>query len=512
MHLVPHPQPVQTHPRTSPRRLWRRIVAAQESGLVLVIALVMVALTFIGGDKSKNVRIDIPAAAEVSRTPDFIVVKMPDQTSRYARDSGWSIDRSQGGPRPARTVEIAEVVERVPVSADAVINDTDGRLSVTRNGETTTYRAEEGWTLQTTEEAKEVVREERATKLITSDVLPGGDVATRAGQIVLTAPGETTWYPERVPWRIVEESETDRYLIGSTVANRFFEKENLVLLTTKASYFAVIAVGMTAIIVLAGIDLSVGSIYAVAAVVGAMVLTSLGSAASVWIAVPVGLVVCCAVGALLGMANGAMIVGLRLHPFIITLGTMAIYRGLVLLFTGGETVSGLPESIQRGFFKAEFSGVYPTLTIIMIVVALIGTFVLQKTVLGRRIYAIGGNETAAYYAGIPVGRVKLIVYTLGGLLAGLSACMEVGYNATASVGAGQGYELNVIAAAVIGGASLSGGRGSAIGAVLGAILVSLIDNAMVILDINQNYNQIVMGGAIVIAVAVDQLKRRYLRN
>jgi ribose transport system permease protein len=144
----------------------------------------------------------------------------------------------------------------------------------------------------------------------------------------------------------------------------------------------------------------------------------------------------------------------------------------------------------------------------MAAVTVAGIFVLNRTVLGRRIYAIGGNETAARYAGIPVGRVKVIVYTLMGLLAGLSACLYLGYLGAAETNAGNGYELKVIAAAVIGGASLSGGRGTALGAVLGALLIQLIDNGMLILNIDQNYNQIVMGAAIVVAVVLDQLKTR----
>jgi ribose/xylose/arabinose/galactoside ABC-type transport system permease subunit len=129
-------------------------------------------------------------------------------------------------------------------------------------------------------------------------------------------------------------------------------------------------------------------------------------------------------------------------------------------------------------------------------------------VLGRRVYAIGGNETAATYAGIPVGRVKVIVYTLMGAATGLSAAVYLGYYGAAQPSAGDGYELRVIAAAVIGGASLSGGRGSAIGAVLGALVIQLIENAMIILGIDQSYNQIVMGAAIVAAVVLDQAKGR----
>jgi len=307
--------------------------------------------------------------------------------------------------------------------------------------------------------------------------------------------------------------------------NKFLDFQNLVLLAKDASYIAIMAVGMTAIIVMGGIDLSVGSIYAMSAVVGAMALRALqaqwlgvpyeGAVATLggapwWVAIPVGIGVCCAVGAACGAANGTMVVGLNVHPFIITLGMMAVLRGLVFVLTQGQSVFSFPEAFTSGFFKAQILGVYPVPVIVMVLVALAGYMVLNRTVLGRRTYAIGGNETAARYAGIPVGRVKIIMYTLMGMLAGLSAAVYLGYLGAAASDAGSGYELSVIAATVIGGASLSGGRGSALGAVLGAFLIQLISNAMIILDIDPNYTQIVMGAAIIVAVVLDQVKSRFV--
>jgi len=310
------------------------------------------------------------------------------------------------------------------------------------------------------------------------------------------------------------ELDGQRVLFVSVRANRFLDLENFVILANNASYIAVMAVGMTAVIVLAGIDLSVGSIYALAAILGAKALSALGDDASLFMAIVVGVGACGLVGLLCGLANGIMIVGLRVHPFVITLGTMAIYRGIVFVSTQGQSISGFPEGFQRSVFKATISigstDVYPAPALIMLVVAVIGSVILSQTVLGRRVFAIGGNETAARYAGIPVARVKTIVYSAMGLLAGVSAVMYIGYFGAAEPNAGQAYELRVIAAAVIGGASLSGGRGSALGAVLGAIIVELINNGMLILEIDQSYTQIVMGGAIIIAVVVDQLKTRLL--
>lgn len=312
-------------------------------------------------------------------------------------------------------------------------------------------------------------------------------------------------------------------LLVSRSESKFLNTQNLVLLATQASFIAVMAVGMTAVIILGGIDLSVGSIYGLSAVVGAFALqalqlkflgpdaNSLNAAAggAPWlIAIPIGIAVCCLVGAACGAFSGSLIVGLRVHPFIITLGMMAMLSGLVFVLTGGQSISGFPESFTKGFMKMPAGKVYPVPMIIMGIVMLAGVFALSQTVLGRRIFAIGGNEIAAKYAGVPVGRVKILVYTVSGALAGLSAAMYLGYYGAAAPGAGQGYELDVIAAAVIGGASLSGGRGSAFGAVLGALLVQMISNGMLVLEIDQSYTQIVKGAAIVIAVVLDQAKAR----
>lgn len=305
--------------------------------------------------------------------------------------------------------------------------------------------------------------------------------------------------------------------------NKFLDFENIVLLAKDASFIAIMAVGMTAVIVLGGIDLSVGSIYALAALLGATALRALQAqwlgtpagmsvpsegGAPMWISLLVGLGACGGAGAACGAANGALMVGLRVHPFIITLGTMAALRGVVFVVTGGLSITGIPESFSAGFFKAEFGGVYPVPLLVMLAVAVAGHLLLTRLVLGRHTFAIGGNETAARYAGIPVGRVKIIVHTLCGMLAGLSAAVYLGYYAAFEPNAGSGYELSVIAATVIGGASLSGGRGSALGAVLGAVLIQLITNAMIILDIDSSYTNIVMGAAIIVAVVMDQAKAR----
>jgi ribose transport system permease protein len=271
---------------------------------------------------------------------------------------------------------------------------------------------------------------------------------------------------------------------------------------------------MTFVIITGGIDLSIGSMYALASVCGALVLSPYGPSGG-GVATILGLITTIGVGALLGFFNGAMIAIFRVHPFIITLGTMAVYRGIAFVQTSGQSIGGFPEAF-RHFIRWE---ILPNLSlvplIVMLIVAIAGGILLSKTTFGRRIYAIGGNEIASRFSGVRVAWVKLLAYTLTGLTAGIAAVLALGYYGAGSSGDGQGYELNVIAAAVIGGASLIGGKGTALGALLGAIILQMISNGLVILDIPQNYSQIVIGMVVIAAVLFDQFsawlaKRRLL--
>ncbi|MFZ4575389.1 MAG: ABC transporter permease [Phycisphaerales bacterium] len=348
---------------------------------------------------------------------------------------------------------------------------------------------------------------------------PGsGAVVDTGPELVLTVKGVERRVEKSKGWEVRGDLVRRERMV-----NAFLDPENLVLLAKDASFVAVMAVGMTAIIVLGGIDLSVGSIYGFAGLIGALVLRSVQAnalgvpngagvvaegGASLAVALPIALLACCGTGAACGALNGGLVVGLRLHPFIVTLGTLGAIRGLSFVMTKGLTISGVPESLTDGCMKLAIAGTRPVPVFVMLGVCAVASVVLARTVFGRSIYAIGGNETAAKYCGVPVGRVKVISHTLCGLLAGLSACMAVGYFGSASPGDGEGYELKVIAAAVIGGAALSGGRGSALGAVLGAVLVEIIHNALLILNIDPNYYKIAMGASIVGAVVLDQAKGR----
>ena len=303
--------------------------------------------------------------------------------------------------------------------------------------------------------------------------------------------------------------------------NKFLNAKNLAQVAKDTSFIAIMAVGATFIIISGGIDLSVGSINALAAVLGAVVFRHFGpegpgGGAPGWGGVLLGMAVCIGTATLCGLLNGGMIVTLRVHPFIITLGTMAIYRGLAFVITQGQSIGGFPAAF-RGLVRWEVGDGLSLMPLaVMLLVAIGGGIYLSRLAAGRRIYAIGGNELASQYSGIQVNRVKLSVFVFSGLSAGIAALLSLGYYGSASSGDAQGYELNVIAAAVVGGASLSGGKGSALGALLGALVIQLISTGIVILDINQNYSQIIIGSVVILAVVLDQMnhwlaRRRLLR-
>jgi ribose/xylose/arabinose/galactoside ABC-type transport system permease subunit len=216
------------------------------------------------------------------------------------------------------------------------------------------------------------------------------------------------------------------------------------------------------------------------------------------------MLICIGAGAACGAVNGGLIVALRVHPFIITLGTMAIFRGLAFVATNGQSVGGFPETFRQ-IVKWEINGLSVVPLLVMILVTIVGGIFLTRMAAGRRVYAVGGNELASRYSGIRVERVKLGVFLISGITAGIASLLSIGYYGGASSGDGPGYELNVIAASVVGGASLSGGKGTALGALLGALVIQMIDTGIVILGIDQNYSRIIIGSVVIVAVVLDQI-------
>jgi len=291
--------------------------------------------------------------------------------------------------------------------------------------------------------------------------------------------------------------------------NNFLNSYTLIQTATDASFVAIMAVGATIVIISGGIDLSVGSIYALAGVGMGLLLRAWGPAGGAG-AVSVALVVCVAIGVAAGALNGLMVVGLRVHPFIITLGSMWILRGIAFVSSKAESII-LPESLTH-FAKSPLglgAALYPVPMLGMLAVAVVGGLYLGRTVMGRHVFAVGGNPEASRYSGLRLGRIQIGVFVLAGATAGLAAFLGASFYGSVSCGDATGYELYVIASAVVGGARLSGGRGSAINAMLGAVLIVLIRQSIRTLHLDQNYEWIIIGCAIVVAVVLDQASARF---
>jgi len=287
-------------------------------------------------------------------------------------------------------------------------------------------------------------------------------------------------------------------LFFATINPLFLTPGNLLNMVRQVSFNAIIAMGMTFVIITAGIDLSVGSILALTAVVGA----SLVRTETPIVPVPVAILIGLGIGAACGAINGAFITRGRLAPFIVTLVMMTVARGGAQLFTKGRPVTGLlPQFDVLG--SGLCFGVPVPIFVLALVVAL-SYFLLNWTRFGRYLYAVGGNERAALASGIKVQRVKLLVYIYSGMAAALVGLMLSARLNSASPILGFGYELDAIAACVIGGASLDGGRGAVAGTLVGALIIGTISNGLDILNISAYYQQIIKGLIILIAVLLDK--------
>ncbi|MGB7979934.1 MAG: ABC transporter permease [Candidatus Nanopelagicales bacterium] len=278
----------------------------------------------------------------------------------------------------------------------------------------------------------------------------------------------------------------------------FLTSGNLLNVGIQAAVIAILAFGMTFVIVTAGIDLSVGSVAALAAMSTAFVFVEWGLPG--WLALIVGL----GVGSLVGATSGFAVAFGKLPPFIATLAMLTIARGLTLVISGGKPIN-TPEAVD---FLGSSVGPIPVPIIMMAIAGLVCAFILSKTVMGRSMYAIGGNIEAARLSGIPVKRVLVTVYALSGLFAALAGLVLSGRLSSAQPTAGAGYELDAIAAVVIGGASLAGGVGTAFGTLVGALLLAVIRNGLNILNVSSFWQQVVIGVVIAVAVGMDSLRKK----
>jgi ribose transport system permease protein len=286
-------------------------------------------------------------------------------------------------------------------------------------------------------------------------------------------------------------------------SNEFLTGDNMANLARQVAVFGIIAVGQLLVILTAGIDLSVGSVLGLAGCITAELLVH-GTP------VPVAILAGLAAGLLIGIINGALVAYAKLPPFIVTLGMLGIARGLVLVLTDASTVQPLPESFGN-IANGNLLGL-PNLLWIFLAVVLVTSFVLRRTVFGRYIYAVGSNPESARLAGVPVTRVLVSVYAIAGLLAALGGVLFTSRLTAGIPTAGTGYELNAIAACVIGGASLFGAKGGAWGAAAGAVIVGTLNNGGNLLAINAFYLQIIIGLLILVAVAFDQYQGRRVRS
>jgi ribose transport system permease protein len=300
--------------------------------------------------------------------------------------------------------------------------------------------------------------------------------------------------------------------VGMTIASDVFAtQQNLFNVTRNFAFVAIIAIGMTAVIITGGIDLSVGAVLVLSGMVIGMTMSE---GMSIWLAVPLALGTALAVGAF----NGILIAYVGVPPFVVTLGMLSIARSLAMVLSNNRMVYEFgPDQPQLlalggGFINLPLPFIdpirIPSPVLFLLVMLIVAGFALRWTRWGRHLFAIGGNERAATATGVPVKRVKVSVYMFCSLCAGIAGILEVGWLGTITTSLGQGMELTVIAAAVIGGANLSGGVGTAFGAVVGAALIEVIRNSLILLGISTFWQGTFVGGFIVVAVLFDRLRAR----
>ncbi|WP_238933427.1 ABC transporter permease [Brevibacillus choshinensis] len=286
-------------------------------------------------------------------------------------------------------------------------------------------------------------------------------------------------------------------IVLSIINSDFLTISNIFNVLRQISINALIAFGMTFVILTGGIDLSVGSMLALASAITAGLMAS---GMDTWLAVLIGLLA----GVVMGAINGVIITKGKVAPFIGTLATMTVFRGLTLVYTEGRPITGLNPDfamLGKGFFLD-----IPMPVIWMLISFAILYFILRHTTFGRHVYALGSNEEATKLSGISTGKVKVLVYSISGLFAALSGIILTSRLNSAQPTAGTSYELDAIAAVVLGGTSLSGGRGWIVGTLIGAMIIGVLDNGLNLLNVSSFYQSVVKGAVILIAVLLDRSK------
>lgn len=284
-------------------------------------------------------------------------------------------------------------------------------------------------------------------------------------------------------------------IVISFITPRFLTIPNIKNIFTQVSVNAVIAIGMTFVILTGGIDLSVGSILAVSGAIAASIIKSTGN---VYLAIIVAL----AIGCVIGLINGILVSKGRIQAFIVTLATMTIFRGVTYVYTNGTPISGLGQSFS-GIGNKMFLRL-PIPVVLTIIVFGIAFYILSQTRYGRYLYALGGNEDSARLSGINTDKIKTLVYVICGAAAALSGIIVASRIGSASPNAGVGFELDAISAVVLGGTSLTGGEGSVVGTIIGALIIGVLNNGLNLMNVSPFYQAIVKGLVILLAVMVEK--------
>jgi len=296
--------------------------------------------------------------------------------------------------------------------------------------------------------------------------------------------------------------------VFSLLSSNFLTFDNMIGILLSTSVNGILALGVTFVIITGGIDLSIGTVMTLAAVITGVVVTNMG------LPIPVGIAAGMLTGGLAGLANGVLIARFRIPSFIVTLGMLNIAKGLALVISGLSPIyfNETPE-FNQGAMGSLVGSVIPGLDIpnvvlVMFGAALVASFILSRTILGRYTFALGTNEEAARLSGVNIVGWKIAVYVVCGIFAGLAGVVIAARLNSAQPSLGQGYELDAIAAAVIGGTSLSGGEGTILGTVIGAFIISTLTNGLRILSVPQEWQTVVTGGIVIVAVYLDIVRRR----
>lgn len=286
-------------------------------------------------------------------------------------------------------------------------------------------------------------------------------------------------------------------IVMSFLSSDFLTLSNIFNILTQVSINGLLAAGMTFVIITGGIDLSVGSVLAVVGVIFAS-MSKTGPIVSLFVSLLIGLII--------GLTNGFIISKFNIQPFIVTLASMTIYRGITYIITNGSPISGLPLSLQN-IGSGLIAGFLPIPALILIIIYILAFYLLNKTKLGRYTYAIGDNEEATRNAGINVNKYKIIIYGLSGLAAAISAIILTARLNSAQPNAGLSYELDAIAATAIGGTSLAGGSGTITGTFIGVLILGIISNGLNLMNVSSFYQQVIKGLIILGAVLLDKYKK-----